>query len=68
MRVSKITSQRTRFSKVARRQLTKVISEYGRDTCFVTLHDGSIQKLALGYVRYILLNQVGIRGDTRMKL
>ena len=51
MRVSKITSQRTKSWKVARRQLTK--GDFGacESYIFFTLHEGSLQKLILENVR-----------------
>ena len=39
-----------------------------RDTFFFTLHEGSLQKLILEYVRYIFFKQVGIRGNAIMML
>ena len=69
MRVSTMTSQRTRSWNVPRRQLAKGVSEYVRNTLFFTLHEGSIQKFILKCVRYIyIFKQVGIRGNTMMKL
>ena len=54
MRVSKITPQRTRSWNVARRQPTKK-GDFGvyERYIFFTLHEGSLQKLFLEYVRYI---------------
>ena len=70
MRVSKMMSQRTRSWNVARRQLAKgdfgVCERY--QYIFFTLREGSLQKLILKYVGHIFFLQVGIRGNTMMKL
>ena len=67
MRVSKMTSQRTRPLNVARsHSLQNVISEYVRDTFLFKLCEGSVQNLILKYVRFVIFQQVG--GNTMMKL
>ena len=68
MRVSKMTSQRTISWNVARRHLAK--GDFGaceRYILFYVLLE-LLQKLILKHVRYIFFQQVGIRGNTMMKL
>ena len=69
MRVSKMTSQRTGPWNVARRQLAK--GDFGVcEICilfYVVARRELLQQLSLKQVRYICLNQVGIRGNTMIK-
>ena len=70
MRVSKMTSQRTRSWNVARRQLAK--GDFGVCERYIFFHVVArrelLQKLILKHVRYIYFKQVGIRGNTMLKL
>ena len=70
MGVSKMTSQRRRSWNVARRQFAK--GDFGvreRYILFTLLHERSLQKLILKYVRYTFFKQVGIiSGNHMMKL
>ena len=52
MRVSKMTSHRTRSWNVARRQLAKGVFGVCERYIFFTLREGSLQKLILKYVRH----------------
>ena len=70
MRVSEMTSQRTRSWNVARRQLAK--GDFGVCERCIVFHvvgrRGLLLKLILKHVRYILFQQVDIRGKTMMRL
>ena len=70
MRVSKLTSRRTRSWNVHEGSLQNMISEYVRDTfCLRCCTKGAFTKeLILKHVRYRIFKEVGISGNTMMKL